>query len=200
MKVFVIVDMQNDFITGPLGSERAVAAADNILKFLKLNNSSNNIVLFTKDTHQENYLDTQEGQWLPIEHCIEGTPGWSIYKPISEFVDKESNFSHYSQKGIIKGRILKSAFGSLDLAKVLQQINTQLAARGEKLEEVIFMGVCTDICVISNVLIAKAALPETMISILKDGCAGSTDMRQFSAFEIMRSCQINFYQMHNKDN
>lgn len=200
MKVFVIVDMQNDFITGPLGSDRAVAAADNILEFLKQNNSSNNIVLFTKDTHQENYLDTQEGQWLPVKHCIEGTPGWSIYKPISEFVDKKSNFSHYSQKGIIKGRILKSAFGSLELAKVLQQINTQLMAYGEKLEEVIFMGVCTDICIISNVLIAKSALPQTVISVLKEGCAGSTDNYHYSALDVMDSCQVNLYQMYNKDN
>ena len=190
MKVFVIVDMQNDFITGPLGSERAVAAADNILTFLKQHNSSENILLFTKDTHQENYLDTQEGQLLPIEHCIEGTSGWSVYKPISEFVDKESHFSHYSQKGIIKGRICKSTFGSFELAKILQVINTQLEARGEKLEEVIFMGVCTDICVISNVLITKTALPSTTISVYSNGCAGTSTVRHAEALNIMNSCQV----------
>ena len=104
MKIIVIVDAQNDFINMALGSKEAVIAADNIVKYLHNYNDPETLVLFTKDTHYENYLETTEGKKLPVPHCIAFTPGWSIYKPISQEVDYTSGkFYSYSAENILKG-------------------------------------------------------------------------------------------------
>lgn len=187
MKVIVIVDAQNDFITGSLGSREAEIAANNIVKFIRDYEDSDTLVLFTKDTHYENYLETAEGKALPIPHCIEFTPGWSIYKPISQEVDYgHHGFYSYSDIDIRMGRVLKNTFGSERLIEVLKH-----GAETTFIEEIIFVGFCTDICITSNILMTKAALPETKITVIADCCAGTTPENHEAALKVMQSCQIN---------
>lgn len=192
MKIIVLVDCQNDFITGPLGSQDAALAADNIVKYLRGYNEGEALVLYTKDTHQENYLDTAEGKKLPVKHCIEGTPGWSIYKDISSEVDYSTKFYSYSSFTVRQGRILKETFGSKELVRIIQELAAEYFVEG-----VIFAGFCTDICVVSNVLMTKAAVPETKISVLVDCCAGSTPQNHCNALAIMNSCQIDLVEGNN---
>ena len=186
MKIIVIVDAQNDFIDMALGSKEAVIAADNIVKYLHNYNDPETLILFTKDTHYENYLETAEGKKLPIPHCIAFTPGWSIYKPISQEVDYTSGkFYSYSAENILKGRVLKNTFGSERLVEILKGIN-----EGYVVDSIEFMGFCTDICVVSNVLMTKAALPETPIKVRAKCCAGTTPEAHEAALKVMHSCQI----------
>ncbi len=116
MKVLVIVDMQNDFIYGELGTAEAKAIVPVVVEKLREYEEEHPLVLFTKDTHYNNYNDTQEGKNLPIPHCIEGTSGWSICKDISSVVNCNPNFYSYSDDYIVKSRIYKNTFGSLRLA------------------------------------------------------------------------------------
>ncbi len=185
MKIIVIVDMQNDFITGALGSPEAQAIVPIMIERLKELNSSENLVLFTKDTHYANYMDTQEGKNLPVPHCIEGTPGWSIVKDISSVVDYGGNFCSYSAKDIMKSRILKNTFGSIRLAEIIKSLLPD-----NPIDEVILMGVCTDICVVSNAMLIKAFCPEVPITVDASCCAGVTPERHLAALETMKSCQI----------
>lgn len=189
MKVIVIVDMQNDFVTGPLGSPEAQAIVPTICeRAVEIAKSGTEpaLVLFTKDTHYENYLDTQEGENLPVPHCIIGTPGWSIVKDISSTIDYEQTglFAFWSDSQVRKSRILKNTFGSKTLVDILISVR-------DKIEEIIFMGVCTDICVVSNVLAAKMMLPETLITVDASCCAGVTPEKHAAALETMKSCQVN---------
>lgn len=186
MKIIVIVDAQNDFIDMALGSKEAVIAADNIVKYLHNYSDPETLVLFTKDTHYENYLETAEGKKLPTPHCIAFTPGWSIYKPISQEVDYTSGkFYSYSAEDVRKGRVLKNTFGSEELIEILKSISKE-----NVVESIEFMGFCTDICIISNILMTKAALPETPISIRANCCAGTTPESHEAALKVMYSCQI----------
>lgn len=185
MKIIVITDAQYDFINGVLGSKEAQIAADNIVNFFHEYNEPNTLVLFTKDTHYENYLDTAEGQKLPIEHCLYGTSGWSIYKPISQEIDYSCKFLTYSSPLIKKGRILKSAFGSTALVNVIENLNMQYT-----IDEIVFVGFCTDICVISNVITLKTHCPEIPITVKETCCAGTTPEAHEAALKVMRSCQI----------
>lgn len=186
MKVIVLVDLQNDFVSGALGSPEAQAIIPNVCeRVIKIAQESSEapLVLYTKDTHYENYLDTQEGKNLPVPHCIYGTPGWSINKAVSSTIDYSSElFRFYSSGDIINSRILKTTFGSTDLIKVLKLVNA---------EEIIFMGLCTDVCLVSNCLAAKMTLPEVPITVYSDCCAGVTPAKHEAALETMRSCQIN---------
>ncbi len=188
MKIMVIVDMQNDFVTGPLGTPEAQAIVPKIVDKLEQADGSEYLVLFTKDTHQNDYMDTQEGKNLPVPHCIEGTPGWSIVKPIASYVDYSGKFLTYSAKNIIKGRFYKPTFGSLELAAELRKI---CELPDVDVEEIIFMGVCTDICVVSNVLMTKAYCPEVLVTVDAECCAGVTPDRHVAALETMKSCQVN---------
>jgi nicotinamidase-related amidase len=188
MKIVVVVDMQNDFITGPLGSPEAHAIVPKMVETLEGMQGYDHLILFTKDTHQKDYLETQEGQNLPVEHCIEGTSGWSICKPISSLVDHGKFLLYHGAKDIVKGRFYKPTFGSIRLAEELQHI---CALPDTDIEEIIFMGVCTDICVVSNVLLAKAYCPEVKITVDASCCAGVTPERHLAALETMKSCQVN---------
>ena len=184
MKILVVVDMQNDFIDGSLGTPEAQAIVPNIVNKMKNNLNLGTIVLFTKDTHWKNYLDTPEGKKLPVEHCIEGTEGWSINKEIhNEF--KRGGYTTYSADDVINGRILKPTFGSYDLINVLSDINQKCG-----IDEIEFCGVCTDICVISNVLMTKAAFWNMPIIVDASCCAGVTPEKHAAALEVMKSCQI----------
>lgn len=183
MKIVVIVDMQNDFVDGVLGTEEAKKIVPNITS--RLRELKGSLVLFTKDTHYEDYLETQEGQNLPVPHCIYMTPGWSIVKDISSLVDYSNDYLSYSGANVMKGRFLKKTFGSIELAKTLREIVNEC-----QIDEITFMGLLTDICVISNVLITKAFCPETLITVDASCCAGLTPEKHKAALEVMESCQI----------
>ncbi len=166
-KALVVVDMQKDFIDGALGTKEAVEIVDKAAERIK---SFDGEVIFTRDTHFDNYLDTQEGKRLPVPHCIKGTEGWQIDKKLEAlFPDGMKVFD-------------KLTFGSVELAQYLK-------SRGE-LEQVTLIGLCTDICVISNALLIKAYLPEVSVSVVEACCAGVTPQSHKNALEAMKMCQI----------
>ena len=186
MKVLVIVDMQKDFIDGALGTSEAQDIVENVVNKMKEHKNTATVILFTKDTHKKDYLDTPEGKKLPVPHCIEGTEGWAIDRAIhNEF--KTGGYATYSAGDIVNGRITKPTFGSYDLIDALCDIDAQTE---EGVSEIEFCGVCTDICVISNVLMAKAAFYGTPIVVDASCCAGVTPEKHAAALEVMKSCQI----------
>ena len=170
-KILVVIDMQNDFIDGALGTPEAAAIVENvkakILSYPKEN------VFATRDTHHQYYMDTQEGRNLPVPHCIRGTDGWQIRPEIAELI-----FSDHI--------VDKPTFGSTQLAKLMEV----LERREEDGIEIELVGLCTDICVVSNALLLKASMPETPISCDASCCAGVTPAKHEAALETMRSCQI----------
>lgn len=185
MKLLVLVDLQGDFIDGALGSAEAQAIVPKVVE--KVNNypdKGNTLLLFTKDTHYSNYLDTFEGKNLPVPHCIENTPGWSINKEIEAAV-KANRFLSYSSNKIINSRIYKNTFGSDDLEELIVKLN-----REDDIESIEFIGLCTDICVISNVLMTRQKLPNMKIIVDASCCAGVTLEKHKAALEVMKSCQI----------
>ena len=182
-KILVCVDLQNDFIDGALGSAEAQAIVPNVVEKIKNIDKTNTLVLFTKDTHYEDYLDTLEGKMLPVKHCIENTPGWAINKEISSVVDYVNGHMMFSSEKIIRSRVYKNTFGSDDLREFL-------VAHKDSIEEVELCGLCTDICLISNALMARQALPNTRIIVDASCCAGTTPKRHQAALEVMKSCQI----------
>jgi nicotinamidase-related amidase len=170
-KILVVIDMQNDFIDGALGTPEAVAIVENvkakILSYPKEN------VFATRDTHHQYYMDTQEGRNLPVPHCIRGTDGWQIRPEIAELIFPDHVVD-------------KPTFGSTQLAKLMEV----LERREEDGIEIELVGLCTDICVVSNALLLKASMPETPISCDASCCAGVTPAKHEAALETMRSCQI----------
>ncbi|HBE10102.1 MAG: cysteine hydrolase [Eubacterium sp.] len=170
----IVVDMQKDFITGPLGTEEAVRILPLVKERIDKALEDGEKVIFTRDTHFENYMDTQEGKKLPVMHCIEGTSGWGIDEGLMDYVDNGDAFI-----------INKVTFGSRTLAEFL-------AAENEfnPIEKVTLVGLCTDICVISNALTVKAFLPEVPIIVDSSLCAGVTPASHENALEAMKMCQI----------
>jgi nicotinamidase-related amidase len=183
MRVLVVVDVQKDFVDGALGSIAAQSIIPHMRKRIKDYADGETLILFTKDTHEENYLETFEGVRLPVEHCVRGTPGWSLVKDISTLADGYSNFLIFSGEEVIRSRILKNTFGSIKLCEILKQYENEIT-------DITFMGFCTDICVISNVLMARAYLPNTRIIVDASCCAGTTLDKHLAALEVMKSCQI----------
>ena len=183
MRVLVIIDTQVDFVTGALGSLSAQSVIPHMRECIKNYADGDTLILFTKDTHQENYKETFEGMHLPVEHCIEGTSGWSLVKEISTLTDGYSNFLIYSDEEVVRSRVLKNTFGSIKLCEILKRYEYEIT-------DITFMGFCTDICVISNVLLTKAFLPNTRIIVDASCCAGSTEERHLAALEVMKSCHI----------
>ena len=168
-KVLVVVDMQNDFIDGALGTAEALAIVDNVKE--KIRRYAPEDVFATRDTHQPDYLETQEGRNLPVPHCVQGSAGWQIRQDIAALLDGARIFD-------------KVTFGSVQLAQHLAGLNEQ-----EPLE-IELVGLCTDICVVSNALLLKAYMPEVRISVDSGCCAGVTPQKHSAALETMRSCQI----------
>ena len=154
----------------------------NVIKKLKSVNRDETLILFTKDTHYDNYMDTLEGKMLPIPHCVENTKGWSIKKDISSVVDGTPGLVCSTEK-IINSRIYKNTFGS----DVLRDF---LVENKDVIEEVEIIGLCTDICVVSNALMARQALPNTNITVDASCCAGATPETHKAALEIMKMCQV----------
>lgn len=179
-KILVIVDMQNDFISGVLGTSEAVSIVDKVVE--KISGDEWNYVYTTYDTHNENYLKTQEGKKLPIEHCQEDSYGWRLNEKIYDaLVDNYHKYRWTAEK--------KNTFGSVSLAKRLFNICYNKETAPEDIE-LTLVGVCTDICVISNALLLKAYYPEMNIIIDASCCAGSTPEKHKMALEVMKSCQI----------
>ena len=168
-KLLVVIDMQNDFIDGSLGSLEAQAIVPAVKAKIEAYRKANDKILFTRDTHPINYLETQEGKNLPVEHCISGTHGHQIASMLNTtgctVIDKPS-------------------FGSFELAE-------QVAALSHEFETIEICGLCTDICVVSNALILKARLPEMQILVDVNCCAGVTIESHKAALLTMKMCQIN---------
>ncbi|HWR60866.1 MAG TPA: isochorismatase family cysteine hydrolase [Clostridia bacterium] len=170
-KVLIVVDMQNDFIDGALGTKEAEKIAGRVADKIAKHSGA---VIFTRDTHSEAYLSTQEGHNLPVVHCIEGTHGWELQKDIGRLAeDKHSKVFD------------KNTFGSRELAEYLEELSSR-----EAVEEIELVGLCTDICVISNALTIKAFLPETRIRVDASCCAGVTPESHRNALAAMKVCQI----------
>ena len=168
-KILIVVDMQNDFIDGALGTPEAEAIVGNVKA--KIASYPEEDVFFTRDTHQADYMESQEGRYLPVPHCIEGTDGWQIRPDVFAAAPVAKIFD-------------KPTFGSTALAEAVKEM-----AQAEELE-IELIGLCTDICVVSNALLLKATLPEVKISVDPACCAGVTPEKHAAALETMRSCQI----------
>lgn len=181
MKVLVVVDMQNDFINGSLGTPEAQAIVGNVAK--KISEFNGELICLTKDTHQPNYLDTQEGRLLPVQHCIEGTWGWRVDDAIATAV---SHAAIDVGKGV--SVFQKDTFGSVELCDYLADLYIR---KKQRIDEIILVGLCTDVCVISNALLIKAFLPETKITVDASCCAGVTMESHKNALAAMKACQIN---------
>jgi nicotinamidase-related amidase len=165
-KALVVIDMQYDFVFGALGSADAQAILPNVAERIRQARQNGEQVIFTRDTHGADYATTQEGKKLPVAHCVKDTAGWEICEGLYQ-----------------AGELVfdKPVFGSLELASYLQ---------AQAFDSVEFIGVCTDICVVSNVLLAKATCLETEIFVRADCCAGVTKEKHAAALETMSSCQV----------
>lgn len=168
-KILIVIDMQKDFIKGALGTKEAETIVEPVIEKIKSYNIKD--VYATRDTHTENYLETNEGRHLPVVHCVSGTEGWEIDKRVAE---------------VLKGATIidKPTFGSVDLVRHLRDENMK-----EQLE-IEIVGLCTDICVVSNALLLKANMPEINISVDSKCCAGVTPESHRAALETMKMCQI----------
>lgn len=188
-KVIVVVDVQNDFVDGPLGNEDTRAVAPKIADYIRAHADSDTILLFTKDTHESNYLSTQEGKNLPIVHCIKDSWGWELAPVINEALyetrDKYDSFDSYFPY-VADHIICKPSFGSMDLMNLLFVINDEY----DEIGEITFVGIDTAICVISNVMLAKATLPNVPIRVIADCCASMSAKTQKTALDAMRLCQV----------
>lgn len=168
-KYLIVVDMQNDFIDGSLGTPEAQAIVPRVCERIREAIADGWTVIATQDTHEENYLETAEGRKLPVRHCIRGSQGWAIADCV---------------KAAMGGATVleKPTFGSVRLPEVVR-----LAGEAERIE---VLGLCTDICVVSNALLLKANFPEVPIGVRADCCAGVTPEKHAAALETMASCQI----------
>ena len=174
-KITVVVDMQNDFITGALANSAAESIIPSVLE--EINKSD--VVVYTRDTHFDNYLETQEGKNLPIQHCIDGTWGWEIVDELNP-----KNLILVGKQFYI---VNKPTFGCVDIWK--DDFFKKLV--NEKDVEVTFCGTCTDICVVSNAMIVKSLYPDIVVNVKADACAGLTPDKHKAALNVMDSCQIN---------
>ena len=168
MKLLIVIDMQNDFIDGSLGTKEAVEIVPEVVKKIASVRAAGDTVVFTRDTHQSNYLQTQEGKNLPVLHCVEGSDGWQISSKLE--VGESLIFD-------------KPSFGSLELADYIATLCD--------LKEIELVGLCTGICVISNAFILKAKLPEVKITVDASCCACVTPESHKTAISAMKLCQIN---------
>lgn len=171
-KFLIVVDMQRDFIDGSLGTKEAQAIVPAAAKRIRACREAGFTVIATLDTHEENYLDTPEGRKLPVPHCIRGTAGWQLDPRIAAEV----------QNGLL---VEKPTFGSVRLPEIIAGLTAP-----EETPVLHLLGLCTDICVISNALLLKAHFPDARIAVYRDSCAGVTPMLHQAALDTMQSCQI----------
>lgn len=167
-KLLVVIDYQNDFVSGSLGFKEAVAIEEYLVELINKYHQNKDDVIFTYDTHQENYLDTQEGQNLPVMHCLENSRGWQLYGKINDLAKDDK-------------KIIKETFGSLALGNYLKERNYQ---------EITLVGVVSNICVVSNAVIIKAALPDATIIIDCKGIASNDPSMQQKALDLMANLHM----------
>lgn len=176
----IVVDMQKDFVDGALGTPEAQAIVDAVCK--KIKNWQGPIVV-TRDTHEENYLETREGKYLPVKHCIRESEGWQIDEQVQKALDEKSDVTYMN----------KPTFGSVDLpqwiAKRQGYVKEDYSSANDM--EITLIGLCTDICVVSNAMVLKATYPEVNISVDAACCAGVTPASHEAALTTMKFCQIN---------
>lgn len=177
-KILVVVDMQKDFVDGALGSKEAAAIVDNVVN--KINNFDGEIIV-TYDTHSGNYMDTREGKYLPVPHCIKDTEGWQLTNKVENAL---------IGKGVTK--IFKPTFGSTVLVDQLKRCD-------QSDTEATLIGLCTDICVVSNAMLLKANYPEMDIVVDASCCAGVTPESHRAALTTMKSCQIDVIREDEKN-
>lgn len=177
-KILLVVDYQNDFVTGALGFPRAKALCEGIHRKVRKCADEGYKIIFTQDTHTENYLNTQEGKLLPVTHCIIGTEGWELYGELSKMPDSILQVSTF---------IHKNTFGSDQLLETLQTLQSNQTDHIERIE---ICGVVTNMCVISNAVICKSALPESEIIIHGDLCASFDEDLHKKALDVMASMQM----------
>ncbi len=173
MKLLVVVDMQKDFVDGSLGTKEAEAIVDGVAK--EIGKKKYDKVYVTYDTHQADYLNTNEGKHLPVVHCVEETDGWQLNEKVAKALAKREDVVY----------LRKPTFGSEELVKCVKE-----DAAKEAIESITLIGLCTDICVISNALLLKAAFYETEINVIRDLCAGVTPETHEAALTTMKMCQI----------
>ena len=169
MNIFVVADMQNDFISGALGTAEAKLIVNGVKERAE---NFEGLVFFTRDTHLEDYMNTQEGEKLPEPHCIKGTWGWEICDELKEISETTEICD-------------KPTFGSVELMESIKELGLE-----EEIESITLLCLCTDICVISNAMLLKAALPETKIIVDGTLSAGVTPISHKNALEAMKMCQI----------
>ena len=174
MNVLVVIDMQHDFVDGSLGSPEAQAIVDNVRQKIA---SFDGPIIFTRDTHDTNYLESQEGQHLPVVHCVKDTIGWQIMDDLVEAAEERNTIYPHMI-------IDKPNFGSFELVTRLQGMHT-----AEPLESITLVGLCTDICVVSNAILLKTGLPEVPIHVDSKCCAGVTPESHEAALATMKMCQ-----------
>jgi nicotinamidase-related amidase len=167
-KLLIIIDMQNDFVDGALANPAAQEIVPGIVEFAKTWSGKFGVTL---DTHQENYLETQEGKNLPVPHCIVNTDGHKLVRQIADVIENRVSYT-----------IMKPTFGFNGWSQY---------GLDRHFDEIVLVGTCTDICVISNALAIKAACPETQVSVIANLCAGLTPEKHAAALEVMKSCQVN---------
>lgn len=175
-RILVVIDMQQDFVDGALGSQEAESIVDSVVRKIKSYPIEN--VIATRDTHTEDYLNTQEGSILPVVHCVRNTPGWALVPAVAAVLD-----------GVPV--IDKPCFGSIELMQKLSALAEQEPI------EVELVGLCTDICVVSNALLLKSAMPEVPISVDPTCCAGVTVKSHLAALKTMEMCQISLLGQSN---
>ena len=167
-RLLVVVDFQNDFVSGSLGFEKAKELEEHIVQLIKEYHMNGDEIVYTMDTHTENYLETYEGSHLPVEHCIEQTVGWELYGKVKDLLQDCLCFK-------------KPTFPSLDLAYYLED---------KEYEDITFVGVVSHICVLSNAIMAKAAQPETPIRVDLKGIASADEKVHQEGIDVMKSLQI----------
>lgn len=173
MDVLLVIDLQNDFVDGALGNK----GNDKIVKPIEnLVENFDGEVIFTRDTHDENYLESLEGSHLPVKHCIKNSKGWQIR------IDTKNH------------KIIdKPSFGSYELVEYLKKLNEK-----EKIENIYMVGICTDICVLSNAILIKNALLNTEVTVIEDLCKATNEKNHKIALEAMKSCQVNILNSKEK--
>ena len=173
-KILIVVDMQKDFVDGSLGTKEAVAIVPAVTEEI---GKDYDHIFFTRDTHQSDYLHTNEGKHLPVEHCIVDTDGWQLDRKVEEARKELSEDSYVL--------LNKPTFGSEELVDLLKKHDEE-----DHIDSITLIGLCTDICVVTNALLVKTAFPEIEVRVLKDCCAGVTPESHDAALTTMKMCQI----------
>lgn len=191
MKVLIVVDMQKDFVDGSLGTPEAQKIVPLVAETIEQMADPDTVVIFTKDTHFNNYMSTLEGKNLPVPHCIKGTANHSIVDEVfnaylNVIGTYASAYEVYPMTEINPIKVEKLTFGSVELQNILFDIDERMG-----IEEITLMGLCTGICVLSNAILCKATLPEVPVNVVADCCACVTPESHKTALEAMKLCQIN---------